>query len=257
MSQREDILVNYTEPTSSRSLSSLLSLQGVEHVEGFRAVPARLRYQHRSYRTSVQGIESKGELLRLLDSNLKEIELSPEGVVMTDYLAELLHIKPGDLLTIEVLEGNRPVVQVPVIGTAKQDLGINVYLQRDNLNRLLKEGDVVTGKIVHIADFGVFLEIKPGVEGLIHVSEIDKEVTKKSLTQFYPLGSEIQAKIINLKVSERRLGLSVIGLSEANYRQLQEKGVIVITDNEPSEETASAEDDLQTNWALAFGLSLC
>ena len=112
----------------------------------------------------------------------------------------------------------------------------------------MNEGDVVLGKIVHIADFGVFLEIKPGVEGLIHVSEIDREVSKKSLTTFYPLGSEIQAKVINLKASERRLGLSVMGLSEANYRQLQEKGEIIIgedvdesTDDQEATSEASVE----------------
>jgi len=108
----------------------------------------------------------------------------------------------------------------------------------------LNEGDVVTGKIVHLADFGVFLEIRPGVEGLIHVSEIDKEVSKKSLVKFYPLGSEIQSKIINLKVSERRLGLSVIGLSEANYRQLRDQGIIIDTDdNESDEESKVTEAD--------------
>jgi small subunit ribosomal protein S1 len=105
----------------------------------------------------------------------------------------------------------------------------------------LKEGDVVNGKIVHLADFGVFLEIKPGIEGLIHISEIDKEVNKKSLTQFYPIGSEIQAKIINLKASERRLGLSVIGLSESNYKMLQERGDIVI----PPEGEVAAETEAE------------
>ncbi len=105
----------------------------------------------------------------------------------------------------------------------------------------LNEGDIITGKIVHLADFGVFLEIRPGVEGLIHVSEIDKEVSKKSLKQFYPLGSEIQAKIINLKVSERRLGLSVIGLSEANYRHLQEQGIIISTDDEDDSDEGAGE----------------
>jgi len=150
MSQREDLMAIYTDPASERSLYSLRSLQGVEHVEGFRTVPANLRFQHRSYRTAVNGIEPQGSLMRLLDTELKPIDLPPEGVVLTDFLAEMLHIQPGDILTIEVLEGNRPIVQVPVVGTAKQFLGVNAYMQRGALNRLLKEGHALTGALLTV-----------------------------------------------------------------------------------------------------------
>jgi putative ABC transport system permease protein len=150
LSQRADIIVNYTEPTSAGSLYSLRSLRGVQHVEGFRDVPAQLRYQHRSYRGSVQGIQAGGTLMRLLDSELKLIDLPSQGLVLTDYLAELLRVKPGDLLTVEVLEGSRPTLQVPVIATAKQDLGMNAYLQRETLNLLLREGGAVTGAFLKV-----------------------------------------------------------------------------------------------------------
>ncbi|MGB5439761.1 MAG: FtsX-like permease family protein, partial [Gammaproteobacteria bacterium] len=150
MSQREDLVANYTEPSSLRALYSLRSLQGVEHVEGFRNVPARLQFEHRFYRTSVQGIQPGGELKRLLDTDLNRIELPANGVILTDYLAELLHIKPGDLLTIEVLEGSRPTVQVPVVATAKEYLGVNAYMQREALNRLLKEGDAISGALLKV-----------------------------------------------------------------------------------------------------------
>ncbi len=109
----------------------------------------------------------------------------------------------------------------------------------------IRENEVVTGKVVHIADFGVFLEIKPGVEGLIHVSEINREVNKKSLAKFYPIGSEIQARIINLKVNERRMGLSVIDLAEEDGSALD-----IDTDEdfdgteaEPANETPEIEED--------------
>jgi len=150
MSQLEDLQATYTEPASGRSLYSTRGLQGVEQAEGFRVVPARLRFEHRVYRTSVHGIEQGGSLMRLLDSDLKPIDLPPDGVVLTDYLARLLHIRPGDLLDIEVLEGNRPTVRVPVVGTAKQYLGVNAYMRRAALNRLLKEGNAISGALLAV-----------------------------------------------------------------------------------------------------------
>jgi putative ABC transport system permease protein len=172
MSQREDLLITYTEPTSARSLYSLNSLQGVEYVEGVRDVPALLKYQHRSYRTAMQGIPPDSKLLRLLDNELNVIDLPQDGVVLTDYLAKLLHIKPGDFLTVEVLEGDRPVLQVPVIGTAKQDLGMNAYMQLSPLNRLLKEGKVITSarlKVDHQNINNIYSDLKemPRVAGVI------------------------------------------------------------------------------------------
>lgn len=173
MAQRADLVASYTEPTSARSLYSLRGVRGVEHVEGFRAVPARLRFEHRSYRTAVQGIEPGGSLNRLLDTGLAVIELPSEGVVLTDYLAELLGIGIGDTLTIEVLEGNRPTVRVPVVGTAKEYLGVNVYLQRAALNRLLQEGNAISGAYMAVdARYrqAVYAELKemPRVAGVIH-----------------------------------------------------------------------------------------
>jgi putative ABC transport system permease protein len=172
MSQREDLIVIYTDPSSQRSLYSLRSLQGVEQVEGFRTVPAKLQFKHRSYRTAVNGIEPDGHLMRLLDTELKPIHVPSEGVVLTDYLAEILHIQPGDLLTIEVLEGNRPIVQVPVVGTAKQYLGVNAYMRRGALNRLLKEGHALTGALLTVDERyqrEVYAELKemPRIAGVV------------------------------------------------------------------------------------------
>jgi putative ABC transport system permease protein len=172
MSQRQDLMATYTDPTSTRSLYSLRSLQGVEHVEGLRIAPAKLQFEHRSYRTSVQGIQPDGALLRLLDTELQVIELPQEGVVLTDYLAELLHIQVGDRLSIEILEGHRPTVQVPVVGTAKEYLGVNAYLQRETLNRLLKEGNAISGALLCVDEryqHEVYAELKdmPRIAGVV------------------------------------------------------------------------------------------
>lgn len=152
LSQREDLMAFYTEPTSQRSLYSLTNVQGVEYAEGFRSVRAKLKFEHRSYRTSLSGVEPNSQLTRILDSELKDISVPTEGVIITDYLSEQLHIKVGDTLTVEVLEGSRPTIDVQVVGTTKQYLGLNVYLQRSTLNRLLNEGDVISGAYLKVDD---------------------------------------------------------------------------------------------------------
>jgi len=187
MSQREDIAANYTEPTALRSLYSLRSLPGVDHVEGFRDVPARLQFEHRYYRTAVRGIESGGTLRRLLDTNLNRIELPENGVILTDYLAELLRIKPGDMLTIEVLEGSRPTVQVPVVGTAKEYLGVNAYMQREALNRLLGEGDAISGALLDV-DPQYQREVYTELKGMPRIAGVVEQ--RSAIDSFYETMNE-------------------------------------------------------------------
>lgn len=143
MSQTQDLTVALNEPTSQHALHSLAGIEGVRHLEGMRAVPARLRNGHHSYRGSVQGMEPQGHLRKVLDADLQRVALPPGGVVLTDFLAELLAIRPGDMLTIEVLEGKRPVLQVPVAGLTNEYMGVSAYMPRTSLNRLLQEGNAI------------------------------------------------------------------------------------------------------------------
>jgi putative ABC transport system permease protein len=143
--QIEDLAVTFIAPVSGRAMGSIDALPGVSHAEPIRAVPARLRFQQHSYRTSLQGILPNGQLRRLLDRDLKLIDLPEGGVVMTDYLANTLGVKPGDLLTVELLEGNRAVRQLPLSGVVSEYVGVNAYMRIDSLNRFLREGPVVTG----------------------------------------------------------------------------------------------------------------
>jgi putative ABC transport system permease protein len=144
-SQKEDMTVSFIEPTSGKAAYELKGLKGVEHVEVFRSVPARFRFQHRSYRTSIQAIEPGNSLYFLLDTHLKPIDIPPAGIMLTDYLGKLLGIQPGDILTVEVLEGSRPVRQVPVIALVKQYIGVMGYMDLFALNRLMREDYTVSG----------------------------------------------------------------------------------------------------------------
>jgi putative ABC transport system permease protein len=150
LSQREDLAVSFTEPTAHRALYSLRGLLGVRHVEGYRDVPVRLRFGHRSYRTQVQGVAEAASLTRLLDADLASVPVPAHGVLLTDYLARLLGVAPGDLLTVEVLDGRRPRFEVPVAGTIRQYVGVNAYMRRAQLNRRLDEGDVISGALLQV-----------------------------------------------------------------------------------------------------------
>ena len=145
LAQRDDITVTFIEPTSRKALYSLASLPGIGHVEPYRAVPARLRFEHRSYRTAIQGFPRGAVLRRVLDKQFRTVELPLQGVVLTDHLAGILGIRPGQLLTVEVLEGERPVRQVPVTGLVSEFVGVYGYMDLDALNRLMREGQAVSG----------------------------------------------------------------------------------------------------------------
>ena len=80
----------------------------------------------------------------------------------------------------------------------------------------------VTGRIVNVTDFGIFVEVMDGVEGLVHISEIDQEIPKENIENIYKVGSVIRAKVIKIDVDERRLGLSILGLEEAPPAEMLE-----------------------------------
>ena len=151
--EKEDMTVTFVEPTSKKAVYELKGLAGIEHAEVFRSVPARLRFGHLSYRTSIQGIEPDSNLHFLLDMNLKPIHLPPDGIVLTDYLNTILGVRPGDMLTVEVLEGKRPIRQVPVIGLIKQYIGLQGYMDLSALNRLMREGNAISGAYLSVDSF--------------------------------------------------------------------------------------------------------
>lgn len=180
--QRDDMTVTFVEPVSGRALYSLVSLPGVHDAEPFRAVPARLRFGHRAYRTPIQGLEPHGDLRRLLNRELDRIDLPPDGVILTDYLAQILHVRPGQTLTIETLEGSRAVRETPVAGVVSEYIGASAYMDRAALNRLMREGDAISGAFLaadeaHSAEIYTRLRETPAVAGTT--------VRRRMLESFY------------------------------------------------------------------------
>ncbi len=116
--------------------------------------------------------------------------------------------KKGDDIQVKILH----------IDPEKERLSLGIkQLTEDpwkNLEDKIHINDEVEGRVVNVTDFGVFVEVMEGVEGLVHISEIDADVPKDKLDQFYRVGSLIRAKVLKVDVDERRLGLGILGIIE-------------------------------------------
>ena len=93
----------------------------------------------------------------------------------------------------------------------------------DALDANLKVGDHVTGKVVVIADYGAFVEVQPGVEGLIHVSEMSWSQHLRSAQEFLKVGDEVEAVIITLDRDERKMSLGIKQLKEDPWEAIEVK----------------------------------
>jgi small subunit ribosomal protein S1 len=93
----------------------------------------------------------------------------------------------------------------------------------DVLPEKIKEGEIVKGRVVNIEDYGAFLEILPGVEGLVHVSEITWSNSPINAKEFFKLGDEYEAKIVTLDKDNRKMSLSIKQLSEDPWSTIETK----------------------------------
>ncbi len=91
----------------------------------------------------------------------------------------------------------------------------------DTLTENLKEGEIVKGKVVNIEDYGAFLEIMPGVEGLVHVSEITWANTPINAKEFFKLNDEYQAKVVTLDKETRKMSLSIKQMTEDPWSSIE------------------------------------
>ncbi len=128
----------------------------------------------------------------------------------------------------EVLELNQKI-NVVVLDFDENKRRISLGLKQlqphpwDILSEEIVEGSVVKGQIVNIEDYGAFLEIIPGVEGLIHVSEVNWSTQPVNAREFFELGTEYEAKVVTIDRDERKMSLSVKQLFEDPWANIMQK----------------------------------
>ena len=141
--QRQDVTVSLVDPRGPSAIHELASLPGVLTVEGMRVVPADFRSGVRRHRGAVEGIRPESKLHLVYDNTGNELTVPPDGLMMSAPLARKLGVSVGDRVWIDVREGRRPVVAVPVTRLFETYIGMTAYMDLDALNRLLGDGPSV------------------------------------------------------------------------------------------------------------------
>ena len=143
--QRQDLGIGLVEPDSIRVRDELRHLPGVVALEPFRGAFVRLSYGQQRRQLLIQGLPAYGMHNRVVDAASRQVELPQAGLIVSAKLAEVLGARVGDEVLVEVLEGKRPVRTVQLAGLATDFSGMTAYMDMRALNRLLGEGDIISG----------------------------------------------------------------------------------------------------------------
>jgi putative ABC transport system permease protein len=143
-SQPGEIYLGFTDPVGERVRHELPALPGVLRAEVRRSIAVRIHAGHRSYRSSLTGLAEDAQLWRLLELDGRPIPAPAAGILMTDRLADILGVRPGDTVRLEFLEGRRREPEVIVAGLSRELMGLGAYMEAQALQRLAGEGPVVS-----------------------------------------------------------------------------------------------------------------
>jgi putative ABC transport system permease protein len=168
--ERQDVTVTFIEPRDESVRYALERLPGVVAVEPQRTVAARIRSGFRDRYLSVTGVTTNPRFKRIVDRDGREIRMPPSGVVLSLTLANVLGVRPGDEISLEVLEGQRPTRRVQVTGLVDDIMGLSAYMDITALHHMMREGDVANSALLlidHAQEVELASELKttPAVAG--------------------------------------------------------------------------------------------
>lgn len=150
-SMREDLRVSLVGPRPERAVRELEHTPGVLRAEGMRTVAMRLRHGHRTRDIPVHGYPADLTLSQLVESDGAVVpHPTGPGIILTRKLAEVLHVRVGDTVQLEALEGDRPVRTVQVDGVVDEAFGLQGHMSLAALHRFMREGDVVNTVLLRV-----------------------------------------------------------------------------------------------------------
>lgn len=248
LANRQDVTVTLTEPRGPGAFTLLEGTPNVLVAEPFRIVPARLYARGRTERVALTGVPRTAELSRLTDMKGHPISLPASGLLLSRDLAEKLGVKPGDLISIEVTEGRRPLITAKVMALAQTFVGSAAWMSIDDLRRHMGEGEVISGMHMRIdpkgeAEFREELTSAPGIASVTFLEPSEERLRALmdenigiSLSIFALFASMIAFGVVyncvRISFTERQrelASLRVLGFSRAAVSYLLLGEVAVLT----------------------------
>lgn len=149
MADRQDATVSFVEKQPREAIYEMARLPGVLTVEPYREVPIRIRNGHLERRVMLSGRPRDADLSRIIDVNLRSVVLPEVGLAISDWLARILDARVGDRVEIDLLEGSRRTVSLPVTARIEDYFGINAMMDAEALARVMREAPAINS--VHLA----------------------------------------------------------------------------------------------------------
>ena len=167
-----------------------------------------------------------------LHLGVTEAGLPPEGIIKTRIAFEqLISAGIGDTIRVSLTLPNDDKgqeIDVMVLDVDPENKRISLGLKQltdhpwENLGNDIQEGSKISGKVVVIADYGAFVEIKDGIEGLVHVSEMSWSTHLRSAQDFVNVGDSIEAVVLTLDRESRKMSLGIKQLTQDNQTNTPE-----------------------------------
>jgi putative ABC transport system permease protein len=185
--ERHDIALTFAAPRPLAAMSEVRALPGVLRAESRRSLAVRLSAGHVGRRVALVGVPADAALSVVLSPAAEPIALPAEGLVLSTTLAELLGVGPGDIVTVEVLTGDRRILSARVAGLGLGYLGLGATVRLEALNRMLGEGAVIDGARIDIdpaAEDAFYAAVKatPGA-GVVTVQRLALASFRATLAQ--------------------------------------------------------------------------
>lgn len=170
---RQDATLSFSSARPPEALALVAALPGVMRTESFFVAPVRISNGQYSRQLTITGKPPAADLSRVLDLDLEAVRLPESGLALGDRVAEILHVRRGDLVQVDFLDGLRRKVEVPVTDIIQSYLGLMVFMDEGALARLAGTGPRISG--VHV------LVDKAELDALYHAVKATPEISAVAL----------------------------------------------------------------------------